>query len=237
MTMYATDCNLPYGEKICLGGCILLIACLVGCASKRDDQSPVLIGNAIKVEEGTYFLVRYKHRYGAIQLLPYDEGAPPGRRYEWYYQDDGSGVFTNKQAQHGTGLVKENYKAIEGPDFPNRQVLVLDGPPPNIHCGKIRIQWSLGDWIYFQDSFGMFKDMEIAVTTNNSIGDIDYLDEELQWWDGQHTRQSGLRGDSVRGQSRYEVELQKRWKGRAIEGRGTSTANSTNSILVNPERE
>lgn len=165
----------------------LLLLCLVfmlfvGCSRCVGTYE------AVQVPIGEFFLVRRGNACAAVKLLPPGGKQASGRHYVWFYQEDGSGIFTNAAARSGKGYVSENYETITDPGEPHRELLVLDGAAPNIQCGGIRLEWSSGDWVYFRDYYGMFKDIEIALTTASSIEEVDYLSSHLEWQRGKEHR-------------------------------------------------
>ena len=52
------------------------------------------------------------------------------------------------------------------------------GVPNHVYvkCGTFKVEWSMGDWIYFGDSISA-----MARTDKTEIEDVDFADETLEW--------------------------------------------------------
>lgn len=164
---------------------------LAGGCSDDSTPSPSFISKtAVQPPLGKFFLARYDNRYAAIMLVPEPHHSRPGRQYLWYYQNDGSGVFTNTTASKGRGVVSEQYRLLTDPEDPHRSTLVLDGDAPELVCGGLRVEWSRGDWVYFHDYYRLFKGLEIAITDWDDIRDVKCNAPDLTWQKGPERSQS-----------------------------------------------
>jgi len=121
---------------------------------------------AIRAEIGRFILLR---RDGADVALKLMEHTRPSRRdmgmlgarYVCF-------VFEDDDYSHFKKYVGEVYEREGGGFFRFRHVYVK--------CGTFKIEWSMGDWIYFGDSISA-----MARTDKTDIEDVDFADETLEW--------------------------------------------------------
>ena len=112
-----------------------------------------------------------------------------GYAYEWYCQSDGSGSFTNPPATSGNGEVFSDWRRFT--DGKGRvQTFISEEGRNYLSCGGLCVKWSLGNWLYFDDS--TCAEVEIAVTDISNINEIDYLDSGLTWYGQRYQRASGV---------------------------------------------
>lgn len=160
---------------------VLFTPLLARCSDAAPTPGVSSAQTAVKAPIGRFFLVRSGARHAAIMLLPEPPPTREGRQYLWYYQNDGSGVFTNATATKGRGVVAEHYRTVSDPEDPSRSVMVLAGDPPELVCGGLRVAWSEGDWVYFNDCQGLFTNIQIALTDVDDIRGLNYMAADLKW--------------------------------------------------------
>ncbi len=132
--------------------------------------------NAIEVPQGRFFIIKKGDNYAAVKLTERIVKGDGGYNYEWYWQNDKSGDFTNKNVIKGKGEVFEKYVRTRGE---NNSSTVRDaGGIYYIKCKNIKVQWSSSRWIYLNSPTA---DIEIALTDKTKIEDIDYLNKDLKW--------------------------------------------------------
>ena len=153
---------------------------IAGCSPEgyppSNLQTTDVTENAVKMPLGKFLLIRLSDQHGAIKFTKTIAKGDNGVEYTWYYQSDRSGSFVNNTAKHGQGEVFEKYKRVKKTD--DGWEVENDGGVLHITCDKLTVEWSSGNWIYFDSPSGL---MEIAITTNTSIEDINYLDEAIIW--------------------------------------------------------
>jgi len=155
---------------------ILLASALVlsGCEKRIDNLPPDVNApfeaartgaseNAIKAEVGKFLLLRQERLDVALKIVEHtrpDRGdaARPGARYECL-------VFEKDDHSRFNKYVGEVYEPDEG---------VVNHVW--IDYGAFRIEWSLGDWIYFSDWV-----TAMARTDKTDVKDVNFADEKLQW--------------------------------------------------------
>lgn len=135
--------------------------------------------NAIGLPSGLILCVRYQGRYGALQPVEQiGEQRALGQqaliRYAWWYQPDGSGVFTTPTAQRGFGEAREGNPASE----------------PVLEIGPMRLYWSTGGpgfgWVYYGPSTVPSPDYELGATNQVDISRVEAT--RLQYQRGVDTR-------------------------------------------------
>jgi len=143
-------------------------------------QSPTSTTNkfsstAMQVKQGNFFLVKKGNDYAAVKLTRKISKGDGGYKYVWYWQNDGSGSFTNKNAIKGEGEVFEKY--LRTRKSATSCTVKDNGGILYIKCKNIKIQWSLNRWIYLSSR----ESLEIALINKKKIEDIDYLDKNIKW--------------------------------------------------------
>lgn len=147
------------------------------------EQSPALTdqqhreGNGLLLPTGVILLVRYNGRYGAVQAVDqrYQSLREEYIRYAWWYQPDGTGIFTSPTTEAGFGEVRFGYQEREEqPNIWN----VTQGPEGQwLHIGPIRLMWSAGGngqgWVYFGESSNASPEYELLITNEIDITRID----------------------------------------------------------------
>lgn len=129
--------------------------------------------NAIQVQRGDFFLIKKGNDYAAVKLTQKISKGDGGYKYVWYWQNDGSGSFVNKNATKGKGEIFEKYLRTQ-----KSSAVKDNGGILYIKCKNIKVQWSLSRWIYFHSRNG---NVEIALVNEKKIEDIDYLDKNIKW--------------------------------------------------------
>jgi hypothetical protein len=126
-------------------------------------------GANFPVPNNRIVLVKQGRNYGALVLT--DQSLNPvSVKYEWFYRDDGKGVFAGRNqspVRHGVG------NGISSHSFPG---LVIE-------FGPCRVNWSAKDsgwgWIYYSRYAGEpigSGDIRICVTGETDIGKINAAD-------------------------------------------------------------
>src|SRR5919197_343502 len=118
----------PHGQ--CLGA--VLLSCLFASSLVAADPLPSdstqfawVYWHQVAAPFGRFLLIRGAKGQCAVRFTEYQRGhdaKPPtvfssgeeshDARYEWFYQSDGSGDFTNRNVKHGTGRVSRG--AVRG---------------------------------------------------------------------------------------------------------------------------
>jgi hypothetical protein len=161
---------------------IVLLAVLLflwGCSPETDnppDGNAVLeevntgvAATAVRAEVGRFILLKQDGLDVALKIVehtrPSQDDAPTwGARYECFvFEGDDYSRF-----QKHTGEVYE-------PDF-NRGLVLFPKRPQYVDCRTFQIEWSLADWIYFDDSISA-----MARTDKTDIKDVSFVDDKLQW--------------------------------------------------------
>lgn len=138
-------------------------------------QSSKRSNNAIEAQRGKFFLIKKGTDYAAVKLTEQIAKGDGGYNYVWYWQNDGSGSFINKNAIKGKGEVFEKYSRTQK----NGSTVVENiGGILHIKCENIKVQWSLDRWVYLYSPTG---NVEIALVDKKEIEDIDYLDKDIEW--------------------------------------------------------
>ncbi len=159
---------------------MLVIFLLFSCDSNgqvvvvsSNNGSPNIKGHAINMPLGQYILVRDGENHAAIKLTSATSTGDGGVNYDWYFQSDNSGSFTNENAKSGQGEVFEQYKKSAINSVEN------DGGILVMKCGTINVEWSLSNWIYYGMSHG---GLLLCPVDEREIGDIDFLNNDLVWY-------------------------------------------------------
>lgn len=122
-------------------------------------SGPVLGMNALKIYTGQILLVRYQNKYGAVQPVEQAAGERGAFvRYVWWYQPDGSGIFTNENAQYGFGETGETMGS-------------------QLEIGPLKLSWSRCDegigWVYFGPTVVPSPEYELVIANEVDISKID----------------------------------------------------------------
>lgn len=131
---------------------------------------------AIEVPLGEFFLIRMGEEHAAVKLTATTGKGDGGVEYTWYYQSSGSGLFTDESATSGEGEAFEKYRRVK--ESADSTHLEDDGGVLHIVCDKLKVQWSMSNWIYFDTPRGP---VEIALTDKSDIEEINYMDAALIW--------------------------------------------------------
>jgi len=167
---------------------LVAILALAGCPSQ--EFSTVSIersggdSGAVQVPLGKYFLIRLGDQHAAVKMTNTTTKGDGGVEYTWHYLSGGSGSFTHESATSGQGEVFEKYRRVEESDDVSH--VEDDGGELYIICDKLKVQWSMSNWIYFDSPQG---GVEIALTDDIFIDDINYLDPALHWRSGDKVRE------------------------------------------------
>jgi hypothetical protein len=170
------------GQKMRLIVVFFMLGVLMGCSSSERKMGVPSSGagkvacNAVQVPAGKFFLIRIRGQHAAVKLTNATNKGDGGYEYVWYWQMDGSGVFTNDNAKGGKGEVFENYRHVKNQDGVGS--LVNDGGVLYMECNGVRVEWSKSNWIYFDSPNGK---VEIALTDESRIENINFLGKKLVW--------------------------------------------------------
>jgi len=160
---------------------IIVISNLIGCWTQRTDAptsgSSIETDTAVQVPVGKFFLIRSGKLRAAVKLTNKINKGDGGYEYVWYWQSDGSGIFTNSNAKSGKGEVFEKYYQ-RSKNKDGGGLVVNDGGVLYIYCNNITVKWSMSNWVYFHSPNGS---VEIAVTNHSNIENINYLNNKLVW--------------------------------------------------------
>jgi hypothetical protein len=152
---------------------------LSGCSQEPEVPSDANVSSgvveaggsprAIRAEVGQFLLLRQDGLDVALKIVehtrPSQDDAPTwGARYECF-------VFDGDDYSRFQRYAGEVYERESG------GVYVLPSTKPEyVDCGTFHIEWSLADWIYFDDSISA-----MARTEKTDIADVNFLDQRLQW--------------------------------------------------------
>lgn len=120
---------------------------------------PPLGKKAMRLLTGQILLIRHLGKYAAVQAIDQASGDRGGFvRYAWWYQPDGTGIFTNSSAVTGFGETGE-------------------GKGNQMEIGPIKLSWSKSDdgagWVYFGPTVVPSPDFELAYTSETDISKVD----------------------------------------------------------------
>ena len=155
---------------------LLLSAAVALSASEVADGALNVTSNGVQVPIGKFFLIRDGNKYAAVKLTSEISKGDGGCEYVWYFQTDGSGVFTNNSAENGKARVFEKYRRVKKTD--TGWEVKNDGGVLHIVCKSIKVEWSLSNWIYFDSPIGP---VVIAVSDTDDINKINFLASTLIW--------------------------------------------------------
>lgn len=133
---------------------------------------PEVSGNALGVPTGLILIVRKDGKYGAVQVVDrQSKGRDEFVRYAWWFQPDGSSIFTNERADAGFKEARRN--ALPG----SGMAVVMRVTDALLEVGPIRLMWSSGGqgftWVYYGPSSNPSPDYELAVTDAIDISKVD----------------------------------------------------------------
>ena len=148
----------------------------------RSPDMVMVARNAIVMTMGRFALARNGSQYCAIRFT----GAWKGEKeddyysdYESYYQDDGTGHFSNENVRvTKERLIHWHLVGFHPFSFPAGR------ENPDIKCGPIRLAWAMGCSIHFfatgqpQGDHGI----ELAPTKWTDISQVNVLDPRLKWY-------------------------------------------------------
>ncbi|HWI54412.1 MAG TPA: hypothetical protein VNT57_01860 [Desulfobacteria bacterium] len=114
---------------------------------------------AMRLLTGQILLIRHLGKYAAVQAIDQASADRGGYiRYVWWYQPDGSGVFTAPETLTGFGETGE-------------------GKGNQLEIGPLKLSWSKSDdgtgWVYFGPTIVPSPDFELAYTSETDIAKID----------------------------------------------------------------
>lgn len=114
---------------------------------------------AMRLLTGQILLIRHLGKYAAIQAIDQASASRGGFvRYVWWYQPDGTGIFTTSQTMIGFGETGE-------------------GKGNQLEIGPVKLAWSKSDdgtgWVYFGPTIVPSPDFELAYTAETDISKID----------------------------------------------------------------
>lgn len=120
---------------------------------------PPLGKKAMRLLTGQILLIRHLGKFAAVQAIDQASGDRGGFiRYVWWYQPDGTGVFTNSSTVTGFGETGE-------------------GKGNQLEIGPFKLSWSKSDdgagWVYFGPTVVPSPDFELAYTSEADISKID----------------------------------------------------------------
>lgn len=108
-------------ESRCMNIILIVITLFfVGCGSVEqgevvpsNDGTPNIGDEAISMPLGQYVLVRDENEnYAAVMLNEMTKTGNGGVTYNWYFQSDKSGKFTNNKSKKGSGEVFEENRKV-----------------------------------------------------------------------------------------------------------------------------
>jgi hypothetical protein len=125
-------------------------------------RQPARSTNGVQLLTGLILVVKHNGCYGAVQAVD-QAGDKRGKfiRYFWWFQPDGSGVFTTPGVQSGYAETREG----------------IPGVSPRLQIGPIALEWSMGGdgsgWVYFGPSSSPSRGYQLLVTSEIDISRID----------------------------------------------------------------
>ena len=159
----------------------------MGASKKGEDIGPpgeyvIVSPNAIIMPLGKILLIREDSDYGAIKFIKFWTGKAEDdlyATYESYYQDDKTGVFTNKNVK----FTKEELHSPK-PSFSLFGHPFAFGIKEEIRCGPIRLWWSGRGTVYFfkRDQREGDYGIELAPTKWTDISQVNVSDPRLKWY-------------------------------------------------------
>jgi hypothetical protein len=171
----------------------LLVLILTGCDRKQtlsasgsiSDDTPMVPSDVrigphyIEMPIGKIFLIRNDKLYGAVKITKYWTGRNRNNQYasyESWYQDDGTGDFSNKNAKFRTEKASSTLYGIGrfSFNFGNEE----------IRCGVFRLWWWGKGMVYFFRRGEQFDDygIELAPTKWTDIREVNVFDPRLKWY-------------------------------------------------------
>ncbi len=114
---------------------------------------------AMRLLTGQILLIRHLGKYAAVQAFD-QASADRGSfvRYVWWYQPDGTGIFTTPETTTGFGETGE-------------------GKGNQLEIGPLKLSWSKSHdgtgWVYFGPTIVPSPDFELAYTAETDISKID----------------------------------------------------------------
>lgn len=114
---------------------------------------------AMRLLTGQILLIRHLGKYAAVQAIDQASVDRGGFiRYVWWYQPDGTGIFTTPSVLTGFGETGE-------------------GKGNQLEIGSFKLSWSKSEdgtgWVYFGPSIVPSPDFELAYTAETDITKID----------------------------------------------------------------
>ena len=185
----------------------LLVFTALGRSVTVEDHPESFVENYARIDWhqvvapiGKLLLVKKDNKYCAIRFTEFHKGnyvkAIPWFRegkyieyaeYDWYFQDDGSGIFTKPNVKHGHGkLVDKPLKGILGQPL-------YKGGNVHIECGFFKLFWLYPTSVSFS-SHTACSDLsaEIAPTNISEINKVSIDDPDITWYKCDEKRESFL---------------------------------------------
>jgi len=163
-----------------VGGNIILLASDPISYNTPLGANDVRVGpHYIEMPLGKIFLIRKSQFYGAVKLTKFWMGRTKRHQYatyECWYQDDGTGDFSNKNVKFKAGKASSTLYGIGrfSFNFGNEE----------IRCGSFRLWWLGNGMVYFFKRGQEFLDygIELAPTKWTDIREVDVFYPHLKWY-------------------------------------------------------
>jgi|SRR5215203_2571913 len=141
---------------------------------------PQRSGNSANLPNGYILVVRHAGKYGAMQAVEqrvYPSNRRPFIWYVWWYQPDGSGIFSSPKTQRGFSAAQEPFTLDEIDESSRQNKPLRVDRWPVLKIGPIHLQWSMArdgmGHVYFGPPFHHSDQYELAVTNEVDITKVD----------------------------------------------------------------
>jgi hypothetical protein len=143
-------------------------------------SQPQRSGNSASLPNGYILVVRHAGKYGALQAVEqriYPSNRRPFIWYAWWYQPDGSGIFSSPNTQRGFSAAQEPFTWDEIHESSRQNTPLRVDRWPVLKIGPIHLQWSSArdgrGHVYFGPPFHYSDEYELAVTNEVDITKVD----------------------------------------------------------------
>jgi hypothetical protein len=137
--------------------------------------------SGIELPAGKILLVRKNSNYGAIIFTRFwteKDGKEKYAAYNVYYQEDGTGDFSNKNLTLSEGIASE--LPLRGPFRP----FIYQPGDSYIKCGPFKLTWAYKSFVGFMPADKDLGDfgIELAPTKWTDISQVNVFDPRLKWF-------------------------------------------------------
>jgi hypothetical protein len=139
-----------------------------------------VVPGAIQCPLNAFILIRTPMGIGAMRFTDEQESTVNSlpiqtADFEWYYDANSSGIFTDPDVLTGKGTVSAKFSPFQSPEHAG--MMADEGSELCIRFGSIEIEWSYSRWLYLPND----RLYEVALVNASHISEVDAFAPSLIW--------------------------------------------------------